>query len=118
MCFSLLNIQLSTLNSATKFPQYGVGYLSIQRLALANVAALSQRIKKGDIGLDHYGISRSKFLNHSAYLPAVAKATNSDSIVKLVMQVCFLDAQEIAPPQSRNTQLLVDELSSVLLIQH
>ncbi|GKE40709.1 hypothetical protein Tco_1464114, partial [Tanacetum coccineum] len=25
MCFSPLNAQLSTLNSATKFPQHGVG---------------------------------------------------------------------------------------------
>ncbi|GJT22804.1 putative reverse transcriptase domain-containing protein [Tanacetum coccineum] len=33
------------------------------------------------------------------------------------MQVCFLEAQEIASPPSRNTQPLVDELSSVLLIQ-
>ncbi|GJX66142.1 hypothetical protein Tco_0300485 [Tanacetum coccineum] len=52
-----------------------------------------------------------------AFLPAAAKATNSYSIVELVMQVCFLDSQEIAPPPSRNTQPLVDELSLALLIQ-
>ncbi|GJS15475.1 ribonuclease H-like domain-containing protein [Tanacetum coccineum] len=63
------------------------------------------------------GISRSKFFNHSVSLPTTAKATNSYSIVKPVMQVCFSEAQEIAPPPRRNTQLLVDELSLVLLIQ-
>nr|GEV76030.1 ribosomal L1 domain-containing protein CG13096-like [Tanacetum cinerariifolium] len=50
-------------------------------------------------------------------LPIAAKATNLNSIVELVMQACFLNNQEIAPPPSRNTQSLVDELSSVLLIQ-
>nr|GEZ53066.1 zinc finger, CCHC-type [Tanacetum cinerariifolium] len=70
----------------------------------------------GAIGLDHNGSSRSKFFNHSASLPAAAKATNSDSIVEPVLQFCFLEAQEITPPPNRNTQALVDELSSVLLI--
>ncbi|GJU32705.1 cysteine protease XCP1-like protein [Tanacetum coccineum] len=79
--------------------------------------ALSWRIKIGVISLDYNGILRIKFLNHSTSLPAAAKATNLDSVVELVMQVCFLDAQEIAHPPSRNTQPLVDDLSSILLIQ-
>ncbi|GJU59589.1 hypothetical protein Tco_1237355 [Tanacetum coccineum] len=52
-----------------------------------------------------------------ASLPADAKATNLDSIVKLAMQVFFLESHQITPPPSKNTQLLVEELSSVLLIQ-
>ncbi|GKE28092.1 hypothetical protein Tco_1443476 [Tanacetum coccineum] len=44
------------------------------------------------IGLDHNGISWSKFFNYSSTLPAAARATNSDSIVEPVMQVCFLEA--------------------------
>ncbi|GJU06551.1 hypothetical protein Tco_1122981, partial [Tanacetum coccineum] len=79
--------------------------------------SLLQQIEIGAIGLTHNGISRRKFFNHSASLPVVAKATNSDSIVEPVMQVYFLEAQEIAPPPSKNTQPLVDELSLVLLIQ-
>ncbi|GJV14738.1 hypothetical protein Tco_1360061 [Tanacetum coccineum] len=54
--------------------------------------ALSQRIEIGDIGLDHNGISMSKFFNHSASLPAAVKAINLDSIVEPMMQVCFLKA--------------------------
>ncbi|GJU08273.1 hypothetical protein Tco_1124703 [Tanacetum coccineum] len=71
----------------------------------------------GAIGLDHNGISRMRVLNYSASLLAAAKAINLDFIVELVMQVCFLEAQEVKPPPSRNTQLLVEELSSALLIQ-
>nr|GFA01483.1 hypothetical protein GLYMA_17G188000 [Tanacetum cinerariifolium] len=58
-----------------------------------------------------------RFLKHSASLPATAKATNSDSIVEPVMQVCFFEAQEIIRQPSKSTQPLVDELSSVFLIQ-
>ncbi|GJS99392.1 putative reverse transcriptase domain-containing protein [Tanacetum coccineum] len=50
-----------------------------------NVAALSQQIDIGVIGLDHNKISRIRCLNHSASLPAAVKATNSDSIVELVI---------------------------------
>ncbi|GKG54606.1 hypothetical protein Tco_0560261, partial [Tanacetum coccineum] len=50
-------------------------------------------------------------------LLAAAKAINSDPIVEPMMQVCFLEAPETAPPPSKNTQPLVDELYSVLLIQ-
>ncbi|GJU32473.1 hypothetical protein Tco_1176062 [Tanacetum coccineum] len=59
--------------------------------------ALSQRIEIGDIGLIDSGILKSKFFNHSASLPAAARATNSYSIIELVIQVYFLEAQEIAP---------------------
>nr|GEV00370.1 retrovirus-related Pol polyprotein from transposon TNT 1-94 [Tanacetum cinerariifolium] len=79
--------------------------------------ALPQRINTGAIGFNHNEISRIGFFNHSASLPAAAKATNSDSIIETMIQVYFLDAQETASPPSRNTQLLVDELSSALLIQ-
>nr|GEU32914.1 hypothetical protein VITISV_013138 [Tanacetum cinerariifolium] len=54
--------------------------------AFANVATLSHRIDIVAIGLNHNGISKIRFVNHSASLPAVAKATNSDSIVEPVMQ--------------------------------
>nr|GEX27553.1 protein LURP-one-related 10-like [Tanacetum cinerariifolium] len=79
--------------------------------------AEAERIELGAIGLDYNGISRSKFFNHSSSLPAAASATNSYSIVEPVIQVCFLEAQEITPLPSMNTQQLVDVLSSMLLIQ-
>nr|GEW05900.1 DREB2 transcription factor [Tanacetum cinerariifolium] len=79
--------------------------------------AEAERIELGAIGLDYNGISRSKFFNHSSSLPAAARATNSYSIIEPVIQVCFLEAQEITPPPSMNTQPLVDVLSLMLLIQ-
>ena len=46
----------------------------------------------GDTGFSHNGISEIKFLNHFASLPGAANATNSNSIVEFVIQVCFFDA--------------------------
>ena len=63
------------------------------------------------------GISQRKSFIHSASFPVSAKATNSDSIVECVMQVCFLDLQEIAPPPKVNTQPDVDLFSPKLDIQ-
>nr|GEZ62464.1 putative reverse transcriptase domain-containing protein [Tanacetum cinerariifolium] len=48
--------------------------------------ALSHWIEIGAIGLDHSGISKSKFFNHSTSLPTAARATNSDSIVEPLIQ--------------------------------
>jgi len=63
----------------------------------------------GDTGFSHNGISEIKFLNHFASLPGAANATNSNSIVEFVIQVCFFDAHEMTPPPSKNTQPLVEE---------
>ncbi|GKA73267.1 hypothetical protein Tco_0779483 [Tanacetum coccineum] len=78
---------------------------TLLRIKSISITAVSQRIEIDAI-LDHNGFSRIKFLNHSTFLSVAAKAINSDSIIELVMQVCFLDAQEIAPPPSRNAQSL------------
>nr|GEW50540.1 reverse transcriptase domain-containing protein [Tanacetum cinerariifolium] len=53
-----------------------------------------------------------KFLSRSASLPAAANATNSDSMVELVMNVCFLEAHEMVPPPSKNTHPLIEDESS------
>nr|GEX31930.1 putative reverse transcriptase domain-containing protein [Tanacetum cinerariifolium] len=50
--------------------------------------------------------------SHSASLPATANATNSDSIVELVMHICFLEAYEMASSPSRNNHPLVKDESS------
>ncbi|GJS71066.1 zinc finger, CCHC-type containing protein, partial [Tanacetum coccineum] len=61
-------------------------------------STIAQRIEIGVIGsLIDSGVLKSKFFNHSASLPAAARATNSYSIIELVIQVYFLEAQEIAP---------------------
>src|SRR3954462_12718881 len=104
-------IILCLIPKCLDFPLY------IWLYALASVALLSQRIEIGDIGLGHIGISYTKFLSHSASLPAAANATNSDSIVELVIHVCFLEAHEMAPPPSKNTHPLVEDESSTLFIQ-
>ncbi|GKB29882.1 ty3-gypsy retrotransposon protein, partial [Tanacetum coccineum] len=44
-------------------------------------------IEIGDVVLDQNRISRIRFLNHSASLPAAAKAINSDSIVEPVIAI-------------------------------
>ena len=69
------------------------------------------------IELVYNGVSINKLLSHSALDPAFFKATNSDSMVDLAMQV-YLDVfQEIAPPTSVNTYPLVCFTSSVSKIQ-
>ena len=69
------------------------------------------------IELVYNGISINKLLSHSASDPAFSKATNSDSMVDLAMQVCLDDFQETAPPASVNTYPLVGFISSVSEIQ-
>ena len=49
------------------------------------------------------GISINKLLSHSALDLIFSKATNSASLVDLVMQVCLDDFQETAFPASVNT---------------
>ena len=41
--------------------------------------------------------------NHSAYAPHLSNAINSDSIVDMIITVCFQDFHETAPPPSINT---------------
>ena len=69
------------------------------------------------IGCGHNLISSNIFLNHSASLPAAAKAMNSDSIVEWVILVYFFDAQETTSPPKMNTHPEVDLLSLALVIQ-
>ena len=69
------------------------------------------------IGYGHNSISNNIFLNHSASLPAAAKAINSDSMVEWEIHVCFFDAQEMTPPLRVNIQPDVDLLSLTLIIQ-
>ena len=69
------------------------------------------------IELVYNGILINKLLNHSASDPAFFKATNSDSMVDLVMQVCLDDFQETASPASVNTYPLVGFTSSISEIQ-
>ena len=56
-------------------------------------------------------------LSHSTSFLVAAKAINFAFIVECVIQVCFLDPQETAPPLSVNTQPVVDKLSPTLDIQ-
>jgi hypothetical protein len=44
----------------------------------------------------------NKLLRHSSSVPTFSKATNSNSIVNLAMQICFEDFQEIAHPARVN----------------
>ena len=59
-------------------------------------------------GFGHFGISSKNCRNHSASSPHLSKATNSDSIVDLVMTVCLEDFHDTAEPPSVNTYPLVD----------
>ena len=63
------------------------------------------------------GISINKLLCHSTSDPAFSKATNSTSMVDLIMQVCLDDFQETALPTSVNTYPLVGFTSFVSEIQ-
>ena len=72
-----------------------------------------------DIGTDaphNNGTSHSRLLIHSTSCPANSNAINLDSIVDLAIQVCFVDFQDIAPPPSKNTYLLVELTSSLFVI--
>ena len=61
--------------------------------------------------------STNKLLSHLASDPAFSKATNSDSIMDLTMQVSLNNFQETTPPTSVNMYPLVDFTSSVSEIQ-
>ena len=69
------------------------------------------------IELVYNGISINKLLSQLISDLAFSKATNSDSMVDLAMQVCLDDFQETAPPGSLNTYPLVGFTSSVSEIQ-
>ncbi|KAG6485172.1 hypothetical protein ZIOFF_053702 [Zingiber officinale] len=58
---------------------------------------------------DHLGISSKNCRSHSASSPYLSRATNSDSIVDLVITVCLEDFQEMTAPARR------DILNSCLL---
>ena len=64
-------------------------------------AWLSQRIL---IGLEGGKLrSERRVHNQRASLVACERATNSASIVERAMEVCFLEDQEMAPPESWKT---------------
>ncbi|BAT83675.1 hypothetical protein VIGAN_11095900, partial [Vigna angularis var. angularis] len=63
----------------------------------------SQCIDTDGVGFIPSGMFAKKFFNHSASLPAISRATNSDSIVDLAIIVCLADLHVIAPPPSVNT---------------
>ncbi|GJU70460.1 hypothetical protein Tco_1256719 [Tanacetum coccineum] len=86
-----------------------VGRIDHMNVSDSPLQELVQSLSKPQAALTSASVGR-------ASLPAAAKATNLDSIIEPVIQVYFLEAQGIAPLPSRNTQSLVDELSSVLLI--
>ena len=70
-----------------------------------------------EIELVYNGISINKLLSHPALDTTFSKATNSDSMVDLAMQVCLDDFQETAPLASVNTYPLVGFTSSASEIQ-
>lgn len=61
------------------------------------------------MGFEHKGFSCNKFRSHLASFLADAKAINFAAIIESVMQVYFLDPQEIAPHPSMNTHPLIGE---------
>ena len=73
----------------------------------------SQCMQIEAIELVYNGISINKLLNHLALDPAFSKATNSDSMVNLAMQVYLDDFLEAAPPASVKTYPLVGFTSYV-----
>lgn len=68
-------------------------------------------------GFDHFGISSKNCLSHYASSPHLSKATNSDSMVDLVITVCLEDFQDTAAPAIVNTYPLVDFESLISDIQ-
>ena len=65
------------------------------------------------IELVYNGISINKLLSHSALDLTFSKATNSNSMVDLAMQIYLDDFQETVSPASVNTYSLVGLISSV-----
>ena len=65
------------------------------------------------IELAYNDISINKLLRHSALDPAFSKATNSDSMVDLAMQVYLDDFQKTTPLSSVNKYPLVGFTSFV-----
>ncbi|KAJ0923308.1 hypothetical protein HanPSC8_Chr05g0214371 [Helianthus annuus] len=84
---------------------------------LDSVASLSQYMGIDGIGTSHRRMSVSRSLIHSASLPAAASAMSSASIVEWAIHVCFLLAQETAPPARVKIHPLVDFESFVRSIQ-
>jgi len=81
-------------------------------LTIAIVDWQSQCIDTYEVGFIPIGMFAKKFFNHSASLPAISRATNSDYIVDLAIIVCLADLHVMAPPPSVNTYPLVDFVSS------
>ena len=53
----------------------------------------------GGIGFGHLGISSRKWHSHLASSPHLSRVINSNSIVDLVVTICFEDFYEtVAPP--------------------
>ena len=68
-------------------------------LAIAIVDWQSQCIDTNGVGFIPRGMFAKKFFNHSASLPAISRATNSNFIVDLAIIFCLADLHVIAPPQ-------------------
>jgi len=71
-------------------------------LAIAIADWQSQCIDTDVVGFIPNGMFAKMFFNHSASLPAISRATNSDSIVDLAIMVCLADFHVTAPPPSVN----------------
>ena len=69
------------------------------------------------IELVYNDISINKLLSHLALDLTFSKATNSNSMVDLAMQIYLDDFQETAPPASVSTYSLVGFTSSISEIQ-
>jgi len=65
--------------------------------AIAIDAWLSQCRETGGVGYSHNGMSANNSLNHSVSLFVNSKATNSNSLVELVVHHYLVSFQDIAP---------------------
>ena len=86
-------------------------------LACAMAAWQSQQMQTNAIKLVNRGKSTNKLISLLALDLAFFKATNSNSIMNLTMQVSLNNFQETTPPISVNIYPLVDFTLSVSAIQ-
>lgn len=75
------------------------------------VAWLSQWIKIAGIDFSSMGIQESNSLCYSASFPATSTATNSASIVNLIMISYFVDSHDTATPLRVNIYPLANFVS-------
>ena len=91
--------------------------LYITFCALLIIAWLSQHIHNVGTGFGQSGISSKKFRSHSASSPVLSRATNSDSIIDLIIIFYLEDFQDTAPPFKVKKYSLVPFVSCMLDIQ-